>query len=824
MQEGIVLCDRYRLDQSLGRGGMSDVYRAFDQRRRAYVAIKVLREDLAEDPDFVRRFAREAEALARLDHPNIVRFYNFEQEGAQAFIVMDFVSGSTLSRRLREMAGPLPLDEITHILRHVGAALHFAHQEGYIHRDVKPGNIMLRDDGSVLLSDFGIARATEAATSTMGPAGTPAYMSPEQILGHDLTPGADVYSLGVVLFEMATGERPFSGDVGTGTSRIERVRDAHLHAEPPHPQRINPNLPRAAAAVILRALAKSADRRYQDVTSLVQAWEDALGLPHELPAGGRLISIAEVASPKTERPVSTPAPATPVPPPPPPESPKRSRRGLVVALIAVVLLGAAAALFFTIFQPGAGRAAQAPTVVSPTADLATATPIPPTPDINATSDAKAIEIATRAAAATSTQAAMFLDAKNAAATEMAATATAESGATMTAVAAASATAEADARATETVIARATQDALALDATSTAVAEATAAVVAAATRSAQATAQVKAAAAATAKAATAIAISKQRPGLIFDFERDYTWKRGDEPYGQFARSTDQVKAGSSSGKLQYDFPAVAKNYVVFTAKPALAIPGQATGITAWVYGNGSNHFLNVWVQDAAGEVRAYTFGQIKHQGWQQMTAWLDETRGWPNGHISGADDGRLTYPAHLYAVVLDGVPDGQGSSGAIYLDDLFSTQDSIPAAAPTAVPYVPPAANAAPAPAASSGMRFQLVNGGQCAPNAGTSYYEGVVQHRDSAPYNGVCLHTAFNGPRNTKCTGCGIGDGRWSFSPFGGPAPSGISVQVYVVSCPPNISSGGINDNFGDLTPLSDVWTHTFGQSEQCTGITFVGD
>ena len=164
----------------------------------------------------------------------------------------------------------------------------------------------------------------------MGPAGTPAYMSPEQILGQELTPSADVYSLGVVLFEMATGQRPFSGDVGTGTSRIERVRDAHLHTDPPDPQRINPQLPRPAAAVILHALAKSVDRRFQNVASLVQAWEEALGLPHELPAGGRLISGAAVmARPRTEPSYSSPpAPvaAPPVSTPPPPAS-RSSRPG-----------------------------------------------------------------------------------------------------------------------------------------------------------------------------------------------------------------------------------------------------------------------------------------------------------------------------------------------------------------------------------------------------------------------------------------------------------------------------------------------------------------
>jgi eukaryotic-like serine/threonine-protein kinase len=802
MQEGTILCDRFRLERSLGRGGMSDVYLAFDLRRQAYVAAKLLREDLAEDPDFVRRFAREAEALARLDHPNIVRFYSFEQCAAQAFIVMDYVPGSTLSRRLREVAGPLPLNEVTHILRHVGAALHFAHHEGYIHRDVKPGNIMLREDGNVLLSDFGIARATESATATMGPAGTPAYMSPEQILGQELTPSADVYSLGVVLFEMATGQRPFSGDVGTGTSRIERVRDAHLHTDPPDPQQINPQLPRPAAAVILHALAKSVDRRFQSVASLVQAWEEALGLPHELPAGGRLISGAAVmARPRTERPYTPqPVPIAASESTPPPPARRSSRRGLGVALAAMLILGMAAVVFFTMFRPGssgpASQVALNSNTITPSAVPATETPLPPTADTGATSTA------------------MFVAAKSDAYQQV----TQEAKET-------------------SAVATAAADLVAKEKTETATAQvptatATATETATATNPPAtwtATATVTATKAATARPKPTAVIPNQDPNSIFDFERNYTWKHGDQPYGQLTRSSEQVKAGNSSGRLQYNIPAEAgekNSFVVLMPQPALRIPGEATGITAWVYGDGTGNYLNAWVKDDAGKMRAYTFGKIEHRGWDKMTAWLDDTRDWPNAPMGGIPAGiPIKYPAWLYALVLDGVREGQANDGVIFLDDLVSFQGSIPAAQPTQPAYVPPASNAAPAPAAPSGARFQLTDRGACAPNAGTSYYDGVVLHRDGSPYNGVCVHTAFNGPRNTKCTGCGIGAGKWSFSPFGGAAPSGISVQVYVVNCPSRgLGDGGINDNFGDLAPLSDVWTHTFNQSEQCTGITFIGD
>jgi len=281
VQDGSIVQGRFRLERLLGRGGMADVYLAFDLRRQVYVAVKALREDLAEDPEFVGRFQREAEALARLDHPFIVRFYSFERQGSAAFIVMDYVSGATLRTRLAQVEGPLPLEEVTAVLRYVGSALQYAHNEGYIHRDIKPGNIMLREDGTILLSDFGIARAAEATTMTMGPLGTPAYMSPEQILGQQASPQTDIYCLGVVLYEAVTGRRPFSGESGTGTGTTERVRQEHLHAVPLDPKVYNRAVSPEVSSIILRALAKDPAQRWPDVTSMVQAWEAAMGLEHE---------------------------------------------------------------------------------------------------------------------------------------------------------------------------------------------------------------------------------------------------------------------------------------------------------------------------------------------------------------------------------------------------------------------------------------------------------------------------------------------------------------------------------------------------------------
>jgi hypothetical protein len=255
-----------------------------------------------------------------------------------------------------------------------------------------------------------------------------------------------------------------------------------------------------------------------------------------------------------------------------------------------------------------------------------------------------------------------------------ATATSQAEATASAVAAeharetASALGTEQAQAAETAQALETMSALARSATGTA--------------EAQQTATARSEASAAAKTATAVALSRQRPGLIADFETNLTWRPGDQPYGELDRSTERVKAGSYAGRLRYDFPAVGDNYVVLQARPAISIGGRPTGIQAWVYGDGSGHFLNAWVQDAASEVRAYTFGRVQHYGWQLMTTWFDDQRGWPNGHISGSDNGQLDLPVRLYALVLDGVPDGQSSNGVIYLDEITATDQPISAAIPS----------------------------------------------------------------------------------------------------------------------------------------------
>jgi serine/threonine protein kinase len=281
---------------------MAEVYRVWDEDRASYLALKLLRDDLAEDRVFLRRFKREAQTLAKLQHPNIVRFYGLEQDGMQAFMLMDFVEGTSLRTEIFKLDGkPMPPGRILTVMRPVCSALHFAHNQGMVHCDIKPANIMIEKTGRVLVTDFGIARMTDAATATMVGAGTPAYMAPEQVQGVDPAPSVDVYAMGVVLFEMLSGgERPFTGEHAQTTgSTSEKVRWEQVNLMAPSIRRFNPKVSPEMEAVVARALAKNPADRYPTAFAFMEALEAAMA------AEG--VSLV----------VPAPAPA-PQPAPPPP--------------------------------------------------------------------------------------------------------------------------------------------------------------------------------------------------------------------------------------------------------------------------------------------------------------------------------------------------------------------------------------------------------------------------------------------------------------------------------------------------------------------------
>src|ERR1039458_9163035 len=259
-----VFSERYELNHLIARGGMAEVYRAHDRLLDRPVALKVLFPELSVDRSFVERFRREAQAAANLSHPNIVPVFDWGEDAGAYFIVMEFIDGRPLSSILKT-AGPLSADRAAAVGGHVAAALGYAHKHGVIHRDVKPGNVLITDDGQVKVTDFGIARAInteESLTQTGAVMGTATYFSPEQAEGIGVDARTDIYSLGVVLFEMVTGRPPFLGDTPVA------VASKHVRDHPPAPRELNPSIPPTFEAIILKSMAKDPAHRYATAEEL----------------------------------------------------------------------------------------------------------------------------------------------------------------------------------------------------------------------------------------------------------------------------------------------------------------------------------------------------------------------------------------------------------------------------------------------------------------------------------------------------------------------------------------------------------------------------
>jgi len=260
---------QYRLVERIGRGGMATVYKAYQPALDRYVAVKVLPTYLAHDPNFAARFRREARAIAKLEHPHVLRVYDSGQEGELSYIVMRYVEGGTIKKILGR---PLALDRTVDIIAQVGDALDYAHQQGIIHRDVKPANVLLDRGRWALLADFGLAKMAASSmqiTKTGVGVGTPAYMSPEQAQGKPVDARSDIYSLGIMLFEMLTGQVPFDADTPLA------VLIKHLTAALPLPREVNPDISEPVERVILKAVAKAPEDRYQRVSEMVEGLRQA---------------------------------------------------------------------------------------------------------------------------------------------------------------------------------------------------------------------------------------------------------------------------------------------------------------------------------------------------------------------------------------------------------------------------------------------------------------------------------------------------------------------------------------------------------------------
>ena len=304
----------YRIIEQLGQGGMAIVYKAYHASLDRYVAIKVLHRAFLEDANFHTRFQREARVVARLEHPNIVPIYDYAEHEGQPYLAMKYIEGDTLKARLQ--LGPLSASEVTHVMETVGAALSYAHKQGILHRDVKPSNVIIANDGQIYLADFGLARIAQSGESSLTSdtvLGTPQYMSPEQAMAKkELDEGTDIYSFGVMLYEMTVGRVPFSSD-----TPFSVIHD-HIYTPLPLPSVVNPGISPALERILLKALAKERADRFKDIASMVAAFKEAWTTSASTVAVPADPSAPETgsAAPATASAHLT-APVQPVLPPPP---------------------------------------------------------------------------------------------------------------------------------------------------------------------------------------------------------------------------------------------------------------------------------------------------------------------------------------------------------------------------------------------------------------------------------------------------------------------------------------------------------------------------
>ena len=313
----------YRIISQVGKGGMATVYKAYQSSMDRNVAIKVLPRQLAESPEFAARFQQEARIIARLEHPHILPVFDFGESDGVTYFVMRYLEAGTLKTKME--AGPLSLSEIDRLFTQLAEALNYAHGHGIVHRDLKPANALIDGDGNLFLTDFGIAKLLESAsprlTQTDAILGTPAYISPEQAKAETVNQRSDIYSLGIILYEMVTGSVPFVADTPLA------VILKHISDPLPPPSILKKDIPESIEQVILKALAKEPDNRYATASEFLSTWKRALE--------------EKETAPHTPEPKSTPAsPAGRIDSAPPavPSSSGRGRAGWIVGCLAVACL------------------------------------------------------------------------------------------------------------------------------------------------------------------------------------------------------------------------------------------------------------------------------------------------------------------------------------------------------------------------------------------------------------------------------------------------------------------------------------------------------
>lgn len=886
---GTTLANRYQISDLLGEGGMGGVYKAQDRVLQVEVALKVQHERLTQQGDFRQRFLQEARTAARLNHPGIVRVFDFGRADGLLYIVMEFIPGGNLHEfmyNLRAQRRWIDPTEAVQLIHQVAQALDYAHRQGVLHRDLKPANIMIRqgmenDSYQPVITDLGLAKLAEDGLTTVAGAtmGTPAYMSPEQAEGEDVDARSDIYSLGILLYELVVGQLPFP------IKSLSQAIRYHVHEAPPPPRSIRPDLPPALEAVVLKALAKDRNQRYATAGDFARALDmldlNALSkvtLPVGIQESGSIFTVYQnslvspvdrLKTPSSLQPYgieprllirspdggsrhvsfqgqrmtigrgdtnhlvlnndgqvsreharidydgvrftvtdlgstngtfinqtrlqpghtvvwtgddmlrighhhlrlhtataptdNAPTPPNLIPPkiiPPrvastapqtvamlPAKATPRALNWIVMGLgaLAIIAIGAVIWIFvdFSDLMPGDGgeqTALQEAAVVNAEMGDSGLSVTPDTPSVASGSGADGTGDNGAPPQAPQPQATPSSNSDKEDETAPAVVALAETvtptvtntprPATSTPVPPTHTPVPPTPTETPTLTPTPAATETPLAPTNTPIPPTATPAPPTNTPAPATNTPVPPTPAPPTNTPVPVTVA---PGTVTNFETFGTWRRGVQSWGTFTQSGEEVYAGTYAGKFDYDFPATAveDSFIVF--QNSLAIGGQPDALTLWVYGNGSGHYLNTWLEDSKGQGWQFTFGQVKHQGWRQMTARLDLNQNWPVGKV-GNDSGAtaVAYPIRLSALVLDGVPDGTASRGTIYVDDLVGAVLGGVATGPTATPPLtgstpsttpvtePPVTEPTAAPAQRSGRIAYTVF------NRGTNYYDTYI--------------------------------------------------------------------------------------------------
>lgn len=640
-----MLQNRYRVVSNIGKGGMGAVYQAWDSRLNIHVALK----EMIPQPgissrmlaDLRQQFQQEATVLARMNHPHLIRVTDFFEEGDNAYLVMDFAEGESLAQRIARQ-GPVPEGDVLAWAAELLDALAYCHGLGIIHRDIKPQNVIIRPNGQAMLVDFGLVKFWDPqdprTRTAMRGMGTPEYAPPEQ---YDAASGhTDPRS---DLYSLgALLYHTLSGRAPlTATMRIA-TPEQFISL-----RRATPGVSRRTEAAVMKALELASSQRWQSAQEMATALGIA-NLPSSAQSQGR-------ATPAVRRTAGTRRIAKARP------GGKARRRiaGWVWAVgslfgLALLLAVGAVALGVMNWQPsspstpGGGETATAVVAEVPE-ETSTLQPSP-------SSTPTATPEATSAPTVTLTE-------------EPEATGIPSPTSTRSPTATAGSATPTPTTTTPTPAAAPTESA----------------------------------ASPTSSTPTPTPGSASQPasGALITFEQCCgNWRRGNQPNGTLTQSAEQVKTGGYAAKLNYSLPsAEPENFVVFTRR--IGLGGQPNGVGTWVYGDGSGHYLNVWIQDAQNDVWQVPMGRVYHTGWKQMAGRIDPNQDWPWAHVSGPNTGAVEYPIAFYALVLDRAGAAGLQEGHIFVDDVTVWRSQQSGNATATPPPSQPATPAAAEPTATA---------------------------------------------------------------------------------------------------------------------------